>query len=144
MRSHGVPNYPDPDISGQLPKTSAQQLGVSSSQYQAAQRACQPLLPNTGSMSFEQQIQQCYQAGDCPQALVQQILTAQRKYARCMRSHGLPNFPDPTIDSEGRPVFVISISKNLDGLNPHSLRYRSKEDVCQRLAPAPEGRQVSP
>jgi hypothetical protein len=45
MRSNGVPNFPDPPSSGRVPKTSAQQLGVASSQYQAAQNACQHLLP---------------------------------------------------------------------------------------------------
>jgi hypothetical protein len=103
MRSHGVPNYPDPDSNGQLPKTSAQQLGVSSSLYQAAQRACQSLLPNTVSMSFEQQFQQCVASGDCPQALVQQAMTLMRNFAQCMRSHGVPNWPDPTI-AKGGPL----------------------------------------
>ena len=48
MRSNGVPNYPDPPSNGQVPKASAQQLGVSSSQLQAAQTACQHLYPNNG------------------------------------------------------------------------------------------------
>src|SRR6202021_1730573 len=48
MRSHGLPDYPDPSGSGTLPKTSAQLLGVSSSVFDAAQRACQQLLPATG------------------------------------------------------------------------------------------------
>ncbi len=47
MRSNRVPNFPDPGSDGQLPKTSAQQLGVSSSQFTSARRACQPLLPDT-------------------------------------------------------------------------------------------------
>ena len=42
MRSHGVPNFPDPDSSGQIPKEAqTQQLGVSDSRFQAAQAACQ-------------------------------------------------------------------------------------------------------
>src|SRR5437762_8824959 len=45
MRSHGVPDYPDPAGNGSLPKTSAQALGVSSSRFRAAQSACQPELP---------------------------------------------------------------------------------------------------
>jgi hypothetical protein len=143
MRSHGVPKFPDPDPDpggGRLPKTDARQLGVSTSQLQAAQRSCQPLLPTGGSS--DQQAEQCFNAGNCPQALVEQIMTAQRKYAQCMRSHGLPKFPDPSLDSQGRPVFVISISKN--GFDPHSAQYMAKEDLCQRRAPAPEARQVSP
>ena len=127
MRSHGVPNFPDPQSNGQLPKTSAQQLGVSTSQLQAAQRACQPMLPTGGS--FQQQAQQCFLTGDCPPALLQQILTAAGKFARCMRSHGVPNWPDPTIDSQGRPAFDVG---NV-GIDPHSPPIVDKEVECDRL-----------
>jgi hypothetical protein len=140
MRSHGVPNFPDPDSGGAIPKAGAQRLGVSSSQLQAAQQACQSLLPAGGSL--DQQTEQCMSTGNCPPALVQQILTAERKFAQCMRSHGAPKYPDPTIDSQGRPIFVFSISK--DGFDPHEPQIMTKEDECQRLAPAPEPRQVNP
>lgn len=93
MRTHGVPNYRDPDSSGVLPKTDAQQLGVGPTQYQAAQHACQHLLPSGGS--FQQQTLHCYQTGDCPPALVQRMFAADRKLARCMRSHGGAQFPRP-------------------------------------------------
>jgi hypothetical protein len=139
MRSHGVPNFPDPGSNGQPPKTSAQRLGVSSPQLQAAQQACQHLLPNTGS--FQQQAQQCFLTGDCPPALVHQILTAERRFAQCMRAHGVPNWPDPTIDSEGRPGFAISISK--DGFDPDS-QFRSQQDECGRQTGSPAPRAVSP
>ncbi len=39
-----------------------------------------------------------------PQALVQQVLSAGREFAQCMRSHGVPNWPDPTLDSRGAPA----------------------------------------
>jgi hypothetical protein len=106
IRSHGVPTYPDPNSSGQLPKTDAQLLGVSTSQYQAAQHACQHLLPTGGSI--QQQEAQCMQNSDCPPALVQQMMTADLKLALCMRSHGVPNFPDPTNGGSGGPFFPIS------------------------------------
>jgi len=106
MRSHGVPKYPDPGTSGQLPKTGAQPLGVSTSQYQAAQQACRQLLPAGGPL--QQQEHQCMQNSDCPPALVQQMMTADLKLARCMRSHGVPNFPDPTNGGSGAPFFPIS------------------------------------
>jgi hypothetical protein len=106
IRSHGVPNYPDPNSSGQLPKTDAQHLGVSTSQYQAAQQTCRHLLPTGGSV--QQQDAQCMQNSDCPPALVQQMMTGDLKLARCMRSHGVPNFPDPTNGGSGGPFFPIS------------------------------------
>ena len=50
MRSHRVPNWPDPNSSGGFDKSrlTPQQLGAGSSQVQAAQSACQHLLPNGG------------------------------------------------------------------------------------------------
>ena len=129
MRSQGVPNYPDPDGSGQLPKGDAQHYGVSTSQYQTAQQACQHLLPTGGSL--HQQEYQCMQNSDCPPALGQQMLTADRKLARCMRSHGVPNFPDPTTDSNG-PVFNITNAGISDAAS-HTSQFEAKLDECARL-----------
>jgi len=144
MRSHGVPNYPDPDSSGQLPKPDAHHLGVSSTQLQATQQACQHLLPNTGRAINVGSVQQCMLADDCPKSLVQQVLNEERRFARCMRSHGVPNWPDPITDSQGRPVFAISISK--DGFNPYSPPIWAKGNECSHLMPALPGApfQVSP
>jgi hypothetical protein len=85
VRSHGVADYPGPTSSGKLPITTPQQLGVSSSQVQTAENACQHLLPNGD--------------GGPTQAQVQQYRNSLLPYARCMRSHGVSNFPDP--DSRG-------------------------------------------
>ena len=144
MRSHGVPNFPDPDAAtGQVPKADARQLGVGATQLQAAQTACQPLYPD-GDGSIEAQTEQCISTGNCPPALVQQVLSLERSFSVCMRSHGLPHWPDPTLDSEGRPVFVISVSKDLGGVDPHEPQISSKEDECARLTGSPEPRQVNP
>ena len=129
IRSHGVPNFPDPTNSGQLPKTDAQLLGVSSAQLQAARTACQHLIPTGGSL--QQQEHQCMQNGDCPQALVQQMLNADLKLARCMRSHGVPNFPDPTTDSNG-PVFNITKAGISDAAS-HTSQFEAKLTECGRL-----------
>ncbi len=137
MRSHGVPNFPDPDSSGQLPKGDAQRFGVSSSQLQAARQACQQLLPNNGGAIDASSIDQCMMAGDCPGALVQQVLTEERNFAQCMRSHGVPNWPDPSIDSQGRPVFAISISKL--GFDPYSPQVWAKGNHCSHLMPGLPG-----
>jgi hypothetical protein len=142
MRTHGVPNFPDPGSDGGIPKGDAQQFGVSEPQFQAAQTACQPLLPAGGSL--DQQAEQCIASDDCPPALVQQLLNVEREFAQCMRSHGWPHWPDPTIDSQGRPVFVISISGDLGGIDPHEPQISSIEDECNRLTGSPEPRQVNP
>jgi hypothetical protein len=109
MRSHGVPNFPDPDSSGALPKITPQQLGVSSSQFQAAQNACVSLL----------------QPSD---AQVLQTLSGMRDFARCMRSHGVTDWPDPTTDSSGQPVFDLR-----GQIAPDSARIDAKSTICAYL-----------
>jgi hypothetical protein len=133
MRAHGVSNYPDPNSSGILPKTDAQALGVAISRYQASQSACQAMLPDSASESFDNQVRQCYLAGACPPALVQQMMTHGRTIARCTRSHGIPNWPDPTLDSQGRPFFDLS-SQGISRSESHSPEYEAKEGLCSRLA----------
>jgi hypothetical protein len=121
MRSHGVPDYPGPSSSGQMPKiTSGQQVGVSDSRLTAAQGTCQHLWP--------------YQAPT--QAQLRQQLTDDLKFAQCMRSHGVPDMPDPT-NSDGHAEFVISVSK--DGFNPHSPQIQAKARACEHLLPAGTG-----
>jgi hypothetical protein len=139
VRGHGVPNYPDPGSSGQVPKGDAQFFGVSDPQFQVAQRACQHLLPTTGSL--QQQAQQCVLAGDCPQAVVQRMLTSGRSFAVCMRRHGVPNWPDPSIDTgahRGVPFFDLS----KEGIDDHSPQISPKMAECSRLTrrvSVPEG-----
>jgi hypothetical protein len=108
MRSHGVPAFPDPTRRGGVPKVTPQQVGVSTSQLQAAQRACAQLLQPT-------------------QAQVPQITRGMLDFARCMRSHGVPNWPDPTTDSNGQPIF------NIPGINPDSPRVSNTADECTHL-----------
>lgn len=130
MRSHGVPDYPDPIvISGvtTLPKESAQHLGVSGSQFDAAQRTCQPMLPATAGSLTANSLQQCYLAGVCPQALVQQAMNAGRLFAECMRSHGVPSWPDPSIDGQGRPLFTIVVPR------PAPAHTNAAINECSRL-----------
>jgi hypothetical protein len=130
IRSHGVPAYPDPNSSGQLPKGDAQRFGVSTSQYQGAQQACRHLLPTSGSL--QQQEAQCMQNSDCPPVLVQQMMTADLKLARCMRSHGVPNFPDPADGGSGGPFFPISRVGISDAAS-HTPQFIAELNECSRL-----------
>jgi hypothetical protein len=114
MRSHGVPNFPDPDSSGALPKVGPQQLGVSSSEFEAAQNACAPLLRPSD-------------------AQVLATLSGMRDFARCMRSHGVTDWPDPTTDTSGQPVFDLR-----GRIAPDSPRMDAKSNICDHLLhPAP-------
>jgi hypothetical protein len=118
MRSHGVPNFPDPDSGGGIPKEALRQLGVSDSQYQAATHACGHLLP-AGSSS-----------GRTP-AEVRLWWSGMLSFARCMRSHGVSDWPDPT----PYPPYPNEPTFNMpDSLHP-TPQIVSKMHECQRLVP---------
>ena len=126
MRSRGVPDFPDPQPGATNAKfPSAQRLGVSSSAYQAAGDACQHLLPAGVDDQF-------------PPAEVQQLLIGMRQFSQCMRSHGVPNWPDPSVDSEGRPVFDLS-DHGFSRAEAHSPQLGAKEAECQNLMPSALG-----
>jgi hypothetical protein len=122
MRSHRVPNFPDPTGNGALPKVSPPQLGVSSSEFNVAERACQDLLPAGTDDVF-------------PSGEVQQLLTGMLRFSRCMRSDGVPNWPDPTTDPEGRPEFPLSNVPGTDRSYWHSPRVTHEVEQCQHLLP---------
>ena len=81
MRSHGVPNYPDPPSGGQVPKADPQQLGVSTSQLQAAQRSCRHLYPRNGG-ALGASLRQCEETGNCPQAMVHRVMNSMLAFSR--------------------------------------------------------------
>src|SRR5580693_3572352 len=135
IRANGVPNFPDPPSGGQVPKADPQELGVSSSRLQAAQRDCQHLYPTNGG-AIGASLRQCEETGDCPQAMVQRVLNSMRMVARCMRSHGVPNWPDPSVDSEGRPDFNLL---HVHGFDPNSPQINNKMNECGHAMPAGAG-----
>jgi hypothetical protein len=122
VRSHGVPNFPDPQAGASNAKyPSAQQLRVSSSQLSTAENVCQRLLPVGVNDQF-------------PPSEVPLLLRDMLPFSSCMRSHGVPNFPDPAVDSEGRPIFSLSTHGiSLD--YSHSQQFNTAMGKCQNLAP---------
>jgi hypothetical protein len=131
MRTHGITNFPDPTGTGQVPKAGAQQLGVSVPRLQAAEQAGQHLYPASGGSVYAEE-QQCYVAGDCPAALTRRMMNAALRFARCMRSHGVPNFPDPT-EAQGSVTFDVSAHGITDAMS-HSPQFVAKLNTCQRQA----------
>lgn len=56
------------------------------------------------------------------------------KYAKCMRSHGLADFPDPSVMPNGGIGFSIEANGNSD-LNPRSAQFQSAKQACQKDVP---------
>jgi hypothetical protein len=115
MRFHGVANFADPNSSGVLPKSQVAQLAVSNPRFPGAHRACEHLLPNSGQPAPAQ---------------VRQAWSDMRKFARCMRSHGVRNWPGPTVTSrqDNRPFFYVSVS-----VDPNSPQITIKINACQHV-----------
>jgi hypothetical protein len=101
MRSNGVPNFPDPQrFAGGNVKLTIHQLAPS----QAALNACSHLLPTNGGSGSQQTAQQ--QRTQLADGL---------SFARCMRSHGVSRFPDPTAQGQLTVEMVQA-----QGINVHS------------------------
>jgi hypothetical protein len=120
MRSHGVPDFPDPTGSG-IPKDDVIRAfrAVSNAQAQTASKECAHLLPTGGSLS-----------GQATRAVPTQDQQDYLKAAACMRSHGITNFPDPKF-SGGNVNFPIPSS-----INSNSTQFNQARQTCQKLIPA--------
>jgi hypothetical protein len=134
MRSHGIPNFPDPDPDhpdAVVGKESAQQLGVSRSTYQSARQACQHLIPlSSGDTPEQQQELQCAQGGNCPQAVVQHWMSGLRTLTRCLRTHGEPNWPDPIITSPAGHPPAPHFPYEEAGIDHHSVTVWNEVQQC--------------
>jgi hypothetical protein len=139
MRSHGVPDYPDPEPDGNLPKGNAQAFEVTDSQFQTAERACRHLLQSSDA-TFVASLTQCLETGDCPPTVVQRALAEGRSLAQCMRADGVTNWPDPTIDSMGRPSFQVTAA-GISIASTRSSQMLSKLGHCESQTGAPLLRQ---
>ena len=131
MRSHGIPNYPDPLSNGNFNLSNNQQRGGSkrsgsstgSSQETAANNVCNHLLDVGTQMS----------AAQTQHALGQLV-----RYAQCIRAHGVPDFRDPHTTSGGIGV-PGGIGFDMTGIDIHSPQFQSAEQACQSLAAHAKG-----
>jgi hypothetical protein len=87
MRSHGVPNLPDPTTAVGPYRISLSGINPGSPSFQAAQKLCGMSGGGPGSAK--------------PSAAAVSQMTA---IARCMRAHGVTDFPDPTTRTTTNPV----------------------------------------
>ena len=91
QRAHGVPDFPDPHsmsggVTGVQINGNGSTLDPTSSVFQAAQTACKKYSP-AGAPN-----------GKGLSAKDRQAVLA---FAACMRTHGVPDFPDPNFNGNG-------------------------------------------
>jgi hypothetical protein len=110
MRAHGIKDFPDPGSNGAINLNGApgSDLNQNDPRFQAADQACKSLLPpgQTGSSG--------------------QLKTANLNYAKCMRAHGISDFPDPNAD--GSLSLKPSPGSDLDPSNP---QYKNADNACK-------------
>ena len=111
MRSHGVTDFPDPTAAGAFTPGN---LDPNSPQFRAASQACRSLQPSGTILSTG--------SGGAVSPQRQAQLLA---FARCMRSHGIANFADPTAHGLALPA----------GIDPNSRAYQAAFQACRRLLP---------
>jgi hypothetical protein len=109
MRTHGDPSFPDPQhfVGGNV-KLTINQEQSRDPHFEAAMTACSHLLPPNrgGSQQTEQQ--------------KRTELADELSFAKCMRSHGVSRFPDPTAAGE---LSVASVqAQGIDVHSPQVLR----------------------
>ena len=112
MRSHGVPNWPDPLPQGGFPRTGNGQN--SGPQADAAMSTCKHLLPPVPAVSAAQQARE---------------LAQDLKWAKCMRAHGFPGISDPSVGPHaGTPVITAP-----PGFDPGSPQAQAASKACKRF-----------
>lgn len=109
MRSHGLPDFPDPTSS---PRAFKDALAAKSPAFRTAMTACQHLLPELGQHSQ-----------NTPPSHAQ--LAAELAFARCLRGHGFPSFPDPSSTGELSHEMLAAA-----GINIHQPAVVQAADAC--------------
>jgi hypothetical protein len=110
MRAHGVPTFPDPTSQGIV---SDSQANVNSPLILTAYQACRALLP-PGDLQLTE-------------AQREQLTTEALKRAECMRTHGVPNFPDPG------PLSAAAKKALRASLDPNSPVFQAAARRCLAL-----------
>lgn len=118
MRSHGVPNFPDPSPGGGLRITPQSGIDPRSPAFQSAQRACASYAPGGGG----------------PPTMSESQRRHALAFAQCMRTHGQPDFPDPTLTVPGGATRVLALGGMVfalgPGVDPQAPGFRRAAAAC--------------
>jgi hypothetical protein len=123
MRSNGVPNFPDPNSSGTVSIGPSSGIDPSSPKFQAAQQKCRKLLPNGGQPTPAQ---------------IAKLQAGALAFSKCMRSHGVTNFPDPNF-SAGGGIGIRIRPGSKGGLDPNNPTFQKAQQACQGKLPFGKG-----
>jgi hypothetical protein len=93
MRSHGVPNFPDPSARGGINIPAGSGINPFSPSFKTAQSQCQKRLPGGGP----------------PRGVSEQQREQLVRTSECMRAHGVSGFPDPTTTPPTNPQDYSSV-----------------------------------
>jgi hypothetical protein len=130
MRTHGEPEFPEPTEGHiQIHSQNGHGPNPESSQFQAAEKACSKYAPSRVAPSPAQQAKVQEQA---------------LKFSACMRSHGVPNFPDPKFSASGGSVRLQVKAGGAGGINPSSPQFQAAAKACQSVAPLGKGLKGGP
>jgi hypothetical protein len=119
IRDHGVPGLPDPNVeNGRLILPSGATDNVPDAQGNAAMAACQSIVDQLPASALGDK-------GDASRAPVSAAdLAKMRRWAQCMRDHGISDFPDPRADG------VFDLAGTSLANDPKSQRMRDANDAC--------------
>jgi hypothetical protein len=112
------PELPDPELVDNATEHAlsvGQGVDQSSPQYLSANKTCKHLLPDNG--------------GGPTRAQMRQAMAQALKFSKCMRSHGVPNFPDP--QENGQAIHV----GGGPGIDPSSPQVQAAQSDCRSLLP---------
>jgi hypothetical protein len=127
MRANGVPNFPDPNGQGVIQGSG---IDPNSSAFQKAQQTCAKKIG--GGLGTRTPAQQA------------QAQAAALAFSKCMRSHGVPNFPDPQFGSGGSIRISLHASSGGAGLDLNSSIVQKAQKTCGSLLPGRAGQKVGP
>jgi len=105
MRANGVPNFPDPRGGGGSEIARGAGIDPSSPAFKAAQAKCQKLVPGLGAGPG---------SGPPPSA---RAMAQMLQVARCMRRHGIYDFPDPRTSVPSNPRAVLGGSGTISDID---------------------------
>ena len=118
MRSHGVPNFPDPGTQRSVNAAPGSGLNPAAPAFSSAQSTCNKLVPGGGPRSTP---------GPAPSA---SDLHAGLVWADCVRKHGVPDFPDPSTSAPEGLFFRGIVFPVGPGFNPQAPAFKQAQAAC--------------